>query len=629
MVGTVPLRSRPLGRSTSDLQPRAEPVDVPPDEELPSPVVPPLSPAAPPLRLAILLAFIIICAVLLAWRLFYWQVLKHEELQAKAVSEQVREQILRPQSGVIYDSRGHILAASVAADFVSADLAEVDDPDVTAERLGPILGVPVAELREKLTAAAGNYVRLSGKIDDAVRRRVLALKLPGVQVEPTARRVYPEGTLAAHLLGFADGEGQAWYGLEDYYNSTIAGRPGRIRAEMDNAGTEIGFGFRERAAPEDGYDLVLTIDRTIQHFAERELQQSLAQHGAESGTVIVMDVRSGAILAMANYPTFDPNQYGRYPAALFRNPAISTPFEPGSTFKLVTVAAAIDLGLVNPGTTYNDTGSVTIGPHTIRNWNDRSHGQTTVTGLLQKSLNTGAVWVAQMLGPRRFYGYVEAFGFGSRSGVDLQGEEPGRVRSFTETGWTQSDLATNSFGQGISVTPLQLVTAASALANRGQRMRPYVVQARVNSKTGEEAERTAPAVVQQVVNASTAKMMLQMMEGVAERGETNYALVPGYRVGGKTGTASIPTANGYDPELTIASYVGIAPAESPRFAILVKIDRPKDAPWGSVVAAPAFRNIVERLMVYYRIRPSDPVGRRAAKLAAPPNAPTTSSTNGG
>ena len=512
---------------------------------------------------------------------------------------------------------GHVLAVSVAADFVSANLPAVADPGLTAERLSPIIGVPAAELRAKLTDTAGSYVRLSGKVDDRVRRQVLALQLPGIQLEPTAQRVYPEGTLAAHLLGFADGEGQAWYGLEDYYSSTITGRPGRVRTETDNAGTEIVFGRRESAAPQDGYDLILTIDRTIQHFAERELRLTLERHKAERGTVIVMEVATGAIVAMASHPTFDPNQYDRFEAGLFRNPAISEPFEPGSTLKLVTVAAAIDLGFVNPHTTYNDTGEVVVGPHKIRNWDDRAHGRTTVMGLLQKSLNTGAIWVAQVLGPQRYYRYVKAFGFGRLTGVDLQGEATGRLRSFTEPGWSPADLAANSFGQGITVTPLQLVSAVAALANHGQRMRPYVVQARVDAKTGEATDTTTPVVLQQVVNPSTSGTMLQMMEAAANQGETNYAILPGYRVGGKTGTASIPTVTGYDPELTIASYVGVVPIDAPRFAIFIKVDWPKGVPWGSVVAAPAFRNIAEALMVYYRIAPSDPAGRQAAKLAGP------------
>ena len=434
---------------------------------------------------------------------------------------------------MIYDARGNVLAVSVPADFVSANLSAVTDPGLTAERLSPIIGVPAAELRAKLTDTAGSYVRLSGKVDDRVRRQVLALQLPGIQLEPTAQRVYPEGTLAAHLLGFADGEGQAWYGLEDYYSSTITGRPGRVRAEMDNAGTEIVFGFRESAAPQDGYDLILTIDRTIQHFAERELRQTLERHEAERGTVIVMEVATGAILAMASYPTFDPNHYDRFEPELFRNPAISEPFEPGSTLKLVTVAAAIDLGLVTPHTTYNDTGEVVVGPHKIRNWDDRAHGRTTVTGLLQKSLNTGAIWVAQILGPQRFYRYVKAFGFGRRTGVDLQGEATGRLRSFTDPVWSQADLAANSFGQGIAITPLQLVSAVAALANQGQRMRPYVVQARVDAKTGEVADTTTPVVLQQVVNPGTSGTMLQMMEIAANQGETNYATRPRLPRGGQ------------------------------------------------------------------------------------------------
>ncbi len=582
-----------------------------------SPTTEVLPPADSPIRLAVLLAFVLICVALLAWRLFYWQVLQHEWLQEKAVNEQVREQILPPRAGMIYDAQGNVLAVSVAADFVSADLSAVADPVLTAERLSPILGISAAELRAKLTEAAGSYVRLSGKIGDHVRRQVLALQLPGIQLEATGQRVYPEGTLAAHLLGFADGEGQAWYGLEDYYRSTITGRPGRIRAETDNTGTEIVFGSRESAAPQDGYDLILTIDRTIQHFAERELRQTLERHEAERGTIIVMEVATGAILAMASYPTFDPNHYDRFEPGLFRNPAISEPFEPGSTLKLVTVAAAIDLGLVNPHTTYNDTGEVVIGPHRIRNWDGRAYGRTTVTGLLQKSLNTGAIWVVQTLGPQRFYRYVKAFGFGQRTGVDLQGEATGRLRSFTEPLWSQADLAANSFGQGITVTPLQLVSAIAALANQGQRMRPYVVQARVDAKTGEVTDTTTPVVLQQVINPSTSRTMLQMMEVVANQGETNYAILPGYRVGGKTGTASIPTDAGYDPEFTIASYVGVVPIDAPRFAIFVKVDRPQGTPWGSVVAAPAFRNIAEALMVYYRIAPSDPAGRQAAQLAGP------------
>jgi cell division protein FtsI (penicillin-binding protein 3) len=585
-----------------------------------------------PQRLFVLGGLIAVAALLLTGRLFYWQVSQAGRLREQIVAQHELDETVPAKRGSVYDANGDLLAGSVSVDYVYAVPRQIKKPDEAAVALAPLLGMESQDLLPALSDKEKGYVRLANgrKMLPAESEHIRALGLAGIFLEPTTNRTYPGGPLGAHILGLVDNEGTGWYGLEGQYGGQIggpvAGTPGRLRAERDTAGNEIGFSDRQYQPPIDGKDLVLTIDRTVQYIAERELDRAIVQHKASGGSVLVMDPKTGAILAMANRPTFDPNQFDQYlkDPSIFVNPSVSSQFEPGSTFKLITMAAALNEHLVQPETTYYDSGVLSLGGFTIRNWDFKANGVTNMTQLLEKSSNIGAAWVARdKLGPERFYRYVKAFGFGQPTGIDLQGEGVGIVKQYPSKDWYDVDLATNAFGQAISVTPIQLVSAVSAIANGGIMMRPFVVRQVVDPHTKQVVSETQPQIVRQVIGRDTANTLLTMMFNAAENGETRGTLVPGFKVAGKTGTASIPDPvnGGYDSSTTIASFIGAVPADDPQFVILVKIDKPTDEPWGSLIAKPAFAIIGQELTRYRRMRPTEPI-RTPTPSPAPRATPT-------
>ena len=586
-----------------------------------------------PLRVWFLFAVICLCASGIAGRLVYWQVGQAAMLQRKVEAQKTLDEAVPARRGRILDANGDLLAGNMAADFVYAVPTQIKDPADVSARLAPALDTTPEKLLPLISDKDKQYVRLAGgrKLSPDESARVAALRLPGIFLEPTTSRVYPEKQLAAHLLGFVDQDNQGWYGLEGQYGDVVGGTPGHIRAERDTAGNEIAFSSRQFQAPVDGQDLVLTIDRTIQYVAERELDRAIVQHKASGGTVIVMQPHTGEILAMASRPAFDPNRYGEYGEhpEVFANPAVTYLYEPGSTFKIFTMAGALNDGIVTPATTYNDTGVFPVGGYNLHNWDNKANGITNMTQLLEKSSNVGAATVAFREGKERFYRYVNLFGFGQATGIDLQGEIPGLVKNPSGKEWGEVDLATNSFGQGISVTPIQIATAASAVANGGIMMRPFVLRGVIDPQTGKVVRRTQPQIVRQVITRETANTLLTMLWNAAENGETKGQLVPGYRTAGKTGTASIPVNGAYDNDLTIASFVGMVPAQDPQFVVLVKIDKPTDEPWGSLIAKPAFSLIAQELTRYLKIPTTEPIltptptVRPAATATAPRTAPAT------
>jgi cell division protein FtsI/penicillin-binding protein 2 len=575
----------------------------------------------------VLFAVMCLCAAGIGGRLAYWQVFGAAPLQKKAANQHALDEAVPATRGTIRDVNGDLLAGNMLVDYVYAQPNQIKRPEEVAAKLAPVLEVPAETLVPLLSDTKRAYVRLLGgrRLPPEKSDEVARLRIPGIFLEPTTRRIYPENQLAAHLLGFVDGDNQGWYGLEGQYASELAGQPGHIRAERDTAGNEIGFSERQWQSPQDGVNIVLTIDRTIQYFAERELDRAILQHRASGGTVIVMQPHTGAVLAMASRPAFDPNRYEEFAARteLFANPAVTFQYEPGSTFKLFTMSAALNERIVTPETTYVDTGALSLGGYTIRNWDGKANGVTNMVQLLEKSSNIGASWVAFKTGKERFYRYISSFGFGQATGIDLQGEAVGMVKDPTAKDWYEVDLATNSFGQAVSVTPIQIVTAVSAIANGGMLMRPYVVDRIIDPQTG-SVRKTQPQIARQVISREVAATLRTMMVSAVENGETRGTLVPGFKVAGKTGTASIPTAGGYDPNWTIASFVGTAPSDDPQFVILVKIDRPQDEPWGSLIAKPAFGIIAQELTRYMKLRPTEPINtpvptpvRRATPTAVP------------
>ncbi len=425
-----------------------------------------------------------------------------------------------------------------------------------------------------------------------------------VEIEPTTIRVYPEGTLAAHVLGFVNQEPQVFFGVEKQFDDELRGQNTFDVTAGGIPLAKMGPRFQQNASAEGAHDLVLTIDRAIQYLVEQELRATVQRFGAQEGTIIVLDPKTGGVLASASYPTYAPARYSEYPAATWDDPAISKQYEPGSIFKIITMAAGLNAGVVTPDTTYEDTGCITVGTLRICNLDERIYGVSTMRDVLLHSLNTGTSFINQRLG-KEFYVYVERFGFGALTEIDLAGEVSGQLRKPGEPDWSESDYGTNSYGQGLAVTPMQMAAAVAAVANDGLLMRPHVVDSIIaNGRVLKIDSRP----VRQVIRTETAKTLTDMLVYAVDNGAA-LARVPGYSVAGKSGTAEIPGETAYAKNETIAGFVGYLPAYDPAFVILVKIVRPRTETLGNKVAAPAFKNIAQQLVAMAGIAPD----RKAAE----------------
>jgi cell division protein FtsI/penicillin-binding protein 2 len=535
-----------------------------------------------------------------------------------------------PERGVIYDRDGDLLATNVPTYYLEVEVFQLTPASrkQIAIVLSRALILPYEDLYAQLTAdwgSIGQYrIRLTRQVGideswpitiDQVAADMLkgflldpeAPDLSGLKMVPAPRREYPAGRLAGHLLGFVNQEGKGFFGLEGFYDSWLAGKP--VTIERGYIPPEA----RLEPDPPAGVNLVLTIDLDIQQMVEDILRKALEDSGAESGQIIVMDPKTGEILALAIQPSLDPNNYEPWLETQgveadeleeteepVINPAVGGQFEPGSTFKVLTMSAAIDAGVVTPEDEYLDTGVIEVGGVRIRNWNGGAWGPQTMIGCMQHSLNVCLAYVAsEKLGAPLFYQYLEAFGIGRGTGIDVAGEVAGQLRTPRHPEWTEADLGTNSFGQGVSVTPVQLLAAVGAIANEGVMLQPHVVRAVVGP---EGAYYPKPTVLGRPISAETAEVMTEMLSQ-SLGGETTLAHVNGYELAGKTGTAQIPNERGYDDRWTIATFVGWGPVVDPQFIVLVRIDKPEISPWGSVVAAPVFRDVVERLVTMLQIPP--------------------------
>jgi cell division protein FtsI/penicillin-binding protein 2 len=416
-------------------------------------------------------------------------------------------------------------------------------------------------------------------------------------------RQYPEGSLAAQVLGFVGRDFNGLGGLELSYEDELAGTPGVIDTQKDTGGQEIALGRRLLTPPRQGSDLVLTIDRYAQRVAERLLNQAVLDNKASGGLILVMEPRTGNILAAANNPTFNLTAeqiYNPLQADRYKSKIVTDQYEPGSTLKTVAMSAALDEGLVSPGTTMNDAGQVVVGGTVIRNWNGAANGVSSMNDVLIHSSNVGMAWVSGVLGPDRLYDYYARYGFGQPTGLRLPGEVSGTVRTNRDPGWTRIDQATNAYGQGIAVTPVQLLQAVAVFANDGQLVRPRLVRA---TRGTDGVQELAPELERQVISSRTAHTMLQMMVAVHEQPDLRAYRVPGYHVAAKTGTADTPTNVGYNTDLTVGSLVALFPANEPRFAVLIRLDGPEKL-YGGVVAAPILKELAMELLTYYRVPPS-------------------------
>ncbi len=552
------------------------------------------------LRINLVALFFLLFGFLIALRLFYWQVVKSEELSLLAESQHWESFEIPAKRGRIFAADGFPLVDNQPAFLVFASLPDLKEkPEEIAAKITPILYSESERkefeiiIKERLRRQDLVWVPIKHKVSLEQKKAIEELKIAGLGFEEEEKRSYHEGSSSAHLLGFVgkdiNGKDKGYFGLEGFYDLELKGRPGIIRREKDASGKPILVGETKSETQKDGEDLFTTIDRTVQLLIEEKLKKGLARYGAKSGIVIVMEPKSGAILGMASFPSYDPAEYFKFDKSLYPNPAISFSYEPGSTFKVLVMAAAINEGVVNSETRCDKCdGPRNISGYTIRTWNDKYFPNSTMREVIQRSDNVGMVFVGEKLGAEKLVEYLEKFGIGEPTGIDLQGEISPPFRPKEK--WKAIDLATASFGQGIAVTPIQMARAVGAIANLGKLMKPYVVKTQFKT-------------AQTVISPISARLITEMMVNAVDNGEAKWAKPKDFRIAGKTGTAQIPVAGHYDEEKTIASFIGFAPADEPKFAMLVTLREPTSSPWGSETAAPLWFDIAKELFVYFGILP--------------------------
>jgi len=534
-------------------------------------------------------------------RLGWLQIIRHGDLAALAERQYSRTVVLQAQRGPIVDRLGAPLATSSPAESLFAQPRSVGDPVRVASRLAPLLATPEIELHSLLTSSRP-FVWIHRRLPPATAAAVKALREPGLGFLPEPLRLYPNRELAAHVVGFEGVDG-GLEGIERALNETLTGTPGKAVVGRDALGREVvNEAVLKRPAP--GQGVMLTIDRTIQYLAEREIDAAWRRTQAKAAMAVVLDPRNGDVLAMAVRPTFNPNAFLDVPSREhWRNRVVTDPFEPGSTFKVIMAAGALEEGVVRPeDRIWAENGSITIAKTTIHDW--KKYGWLTFSEVLQNSSNVGSIKVGLALGRDRYYRYMTAFGFGAPTGVGLAGESRGQLRDLPR--WSALSLPTMSIGQEVSVTALQMVAAFGAIANGGTLMQPRLVRS-VFDADGKEIRRFEPRSVRQVVSAETARTLTGMMTQVVAAGTGHNAAIPGYDVAGKTGTAQKldPVTRRYSRNPGVLSFVGFVPADEPRVVMLVMLDEPKNEKWGSEAAAPIFAAIGGGVLRYLDVPPAD------------------------
>jgi stage V sporulation protein D (sporulation-specific penicillin-binding protein) len=553
----------------------------------------------------VLLAFTIAFG-LIALRLFYWQVVRADELSRLGQEQYGQSIVIDPVRGEIETSDGFPIAANKISYLLYANPKEVEDKKEVSEILSEEVGLDAATVSAQLNQDLF-WVPLARGVSHETRVKLEKEKLLGLGFEQEFERYYPEASMAAHLLGFVgkdeNGSSRGYFGLEGFYDRLLRGKSGSAVQIQDAVGRPIlarvenedSFGI-------DGKSLVLNINRSIQYIAEKELKEGIERYGAVGGWVAIMEPKTGNVVAMATFPNFDPKTYQKYDSHLYKNPFISNLYEPGSTFKPLVMSAAFNEKLLTPQTRCQIcSGPVSVGGYDLRTWNDKYYPNTTMLEVIQHSDNTGMVYTAQKLGLDRMMDYIDKFGIGKLTGIDLEGEVAPEIKP--KDSWYAVDLATTGFGQGISVTPIELLTAFSSIANGGIMMEPHVVSA-VKDKNG-KITKIEPKEIGRPISSATAKVMTEVLVNAVDKGEAQWAKIKGYRVAGKTGTASIPVEGKYDPNKTIASFIGFAPANDPEFAMLVVLDRPTARIYGAETAAPVFFSIADDLFHYYGVPPEE------------------------
>jgi len=538
--------------------------------------------------------------IILEGRLYDLQILNHQKFFRQASKGQTKSIKISPKRGSIYDRNLEKLAVNIPSYSLYARPGKISYFKKVARKLSPIVRMKVSSLTKKLRQKKV-FVWLKRKLSLAQKKRIEALGLKGIGFVEESKRFYPQGELASSLLGFAGVDNQGLAGVELSYNSELQGEAGHFWIREDALGYEIPFAKDTLQALVPGKNLVLTLDNVIQSMVEQELSLTLKKTKAKSVEALFMDPQTGEILALVNKPDYDPNHYSDYSPFTRKNRVVQSLYEPGSSFKPFTVSALLQEGLTDLNEKIYCGESVRVANHLFHDWKNFDR-DLSVTEIFENSSNVGVIELASRMKKEKFYKYIRLFGFGNRTGVDLPGEGKGIVRSPSD--WSLTDLPAISIGQGIAVTPVQMVTALSALINGGNLLRPYVVKY-VSSSDGKIIKENRPLVIRRVSSESLSQTIKSLLEGVVEEGTGKRARIRGYSLGGKTGTAQIPASNGrgYLPNKYIASFMGFAPVDSPRIAGIVIIKEPTGAYYGGEVAAPLFRRIMKRVLPYLNILP--------------------------
>ncbi|VAW30184.1 Cell division protein FtsI [Peptidoglycan synthetase] @ Sporulation peptidoglycan synthetase SpoVD [hydrothermal vent metagenome] len=553
-------------------------------------------------RMWMVVGLLIFATLIIVGRLVAFQIIQGPEWAERASDEVLV--VAKPERGTIYDRNGATLAANTADYQIGVSPQLVTEADLLATALAPILQESRYEILGTLQSDQA-FILLASRVSAEAADLIRALPYEGLQIDPLPRRFYPQEEMLCHLLGYVDFDGNGGSGIEGYYQRELAGEAASAVINISPLTSQ------QSVIAHEGADLTLTIDRSLQYTVETHLRDALAEYRAVSGSIIVMNPKTGAILAMASAPCYSPAEFYETNPSLLLNPAVSQQHEPGSVMKLITMAAALDSGVVTPQSTYYDAGILEVGGHKTYNWDRSAPGTTDMTTLLARSLNVGAATLSQMMGPDVYYDYLQRFGFGRPTGVDLMSEAAGQMPLPGDALWTESFMSTNAYGQSIAVTPLQMITAVSALANNGIMMQPYIVQ-EIQGDSGTFVHE--PTVLGRPISPETAAQVNAMAITAVAR-EVDEAQIFGYTIAGKTGTAQIAENGIYLPDDVIGSFIGWLPAENPELIIYVKIDRPQTAPWGSQTAAPAFAHLADELVVMLDV-PPDSIRLRADVMAA-------------
>jgi len=583
-------------------------------------------------RFTLLKVLFVIFFLSILGRLFYWQVINYKKFSLVASEQHLTTVTIESPRGRIYSSDGSLLVSNKPSYLLYALLPEIkkslkngekyeDKVKDIIDQLTPILyqeeifltkepeklskkqkETIEANLRNKIQNQLNKnlvWVPLARKISKESYEKIKRLEIKGLGFEEQSSRFYPEGSLAASVLGFvgkdSDGNDRGYLGIEGFYQDQLQGRTGKLIQEIDAEGRPIIAVDNADSRPKQGLDIELTLDRTVQYTVEKYLFEGAKKYGAKIASAIVLDPQTGAILGLANYPNFDPNKWASYETEVLRNSAISDAYEPGSTFKAITASSALDASVVKTDTLCPCDGPIKVAGYEVQTWNNKYNPNSNMAQILQHSDNVGAAFWGRLLGREKFISYIKDFGIGALTGIDLQGEETGLIKKLQD--WGEIDLVTASFGQGISTTALQMASAFGVIANDGVLMKPYLLK---KIHTADKTIETNPKVVRRVIKKETAVTMKELLLSAVEQGEAKKTVPKGMRIGGKTGTAQIPLNGRYDPNKTIASFVGFGPIENPKFVMIIKYVEPTPI-YGAETAQPTFFKIAQDLYTYWGI----------------------------